>query len=199
MVLQPTAGASGHDPAFGLAEHASTTTSSRPWMCRSLRDASSTARMATTRRPWYEDRSSIRHSRSMSSSIARSSEQLGFASPDSGSRSDRLYGPSQHGLPDQPMRIIGVVENKPLAFRRLGAPATLFPARTAGCLRSLVRLYRQERVRRALRPIRGDVEALCADRVRCSTTRSRTSSSPRLSSCSARWPMLSAGLRCSPS
>jgi putative ABC transport system permease protein len=54
------------------------------------------------------------------------SDQLGFASPAAAVDQIVYMGLSQHGLPDQAMRIIGVVANKPLHFAGLGASASAF-------------------------------------------------------------------------
>lgn len=52
--------------------------------------------------------------------------QLGFASPEVAVGQIVYQGLSQHNLPDQPMRIIGVVANTPVHFTGMGATASVY-------------------------------------------------------------------------
>jgi putative ABC transport system permease protein len=54
------------------------------------------------------------------------SRQLGFASPRAAVDQIVYIGLHQHGLPDQPVRIIGVVSDRPLHFVGLGASASVY-------------------------------------------------------------------------
>jgi putative ABC transport system permease protein len=53
-------------------------------------------------------------------------KQLGFKGPEAAVNQIVYMGLSQHNLPDQAMRIIGVVSDKPLRFAGLGATSTVF-------------------------------------------------------------------------
>ena len=82
------------------------------------------------------------------------SDQLGFESPDSAVDQIVYMGLSQHGLPDQPMRIIGVVDDKPLDFAGLGASASLF--RLGSGMPQVVVRISGKNVSGALEAIRGE-------------------------------------------